>query len=234
MRRIIIVTMTVVFAFGAAESQSTGKIKLTATEVLEKVEEMYATVNDASAEFTQTVSFKYAKVEQSFSGTVSMKKKNKYRVESQQQTLVTDGATVWAYSPVNNQVLIDTYRESPNTFSPEKFLVGLPKNFRAALVDDNTLNESSLRPEGHAATVLKLLPKSDVSKFVKSMKVWINDNDWSVRRVEYIDMNETRTVYSLKSITFNSGISDERFTFKVPEKVEIVDLRSVEQKLPHQ
>jgi chaperone LolA len=219
--------MTVVFAFGAAESQSTGKIKLTATEVLEKVEEMYATVNDASAEFTQTVSFKYAKVEQSFSGTVSMKKKNKYRVESQQQTLVTDGATVWAYSPVNNQVLIDTYRESPNTFSPEKFLVGLPKNFRAALVDDNT-------PEGHAATVLKLLPKSDVSKFVKSMKVWINDNDWSVRRVEYIDMNETRTVYSLKSITFNSGISDERFTFKVPEKAEIVDLRSVEQRLPHQ
>lgn len=227
MRRIIIVTMTVVFVFGAAESQSTGKIKLTATEVLEKVEEMYATVNDASADFTQTVSFKYAKVEQSFSGTVSMKKKNKYRVESQQQTLVTDGATVWAYSPVNNQVLIDTYRESPNTFSPEKFLVGLPKNFRAAIVDDNT-------PDGHAATVLKLLPKSDVSKFVKSLKVWINDNDWSVRRVEYIDMNETRTVYSLKSIIFNSGISDERFTFTVPEKAEIVDLRSVEQKLPHQ
>jgi chaperone LolA len=227
MRRIIIVTIAVVFAFGTAESQSTGKTKLTATEVLEKVEEMCATVNDASAEFTQTVFFKYAKVEQSFSGTVSMKKKNKYRVESQQQTLVTDGATVWAYSPVNNQVLIDTYRESPNTFSPEKFLVGLPKNFRAAIVDDNT-------PEGHDATVLKLLPKSDVSKFVKSLKVWINDNDWSVRRVEYIDLNETRTVYSLKSITFNNGISDERFAFKVPEKTEVVDLRSVEQKLPHQ
>ena len=227
MRRIIIVTMTVVFAFGAAESQSTGKTRFTATQVLEKVEEMYATVNDATAEFTQTVSFKYAKIEQSFSGTVSMKKKNKYRVESQQQTLVTDGAIVWVYSPVNNQVLIDLYRESPNTFSPEKFLVGLPKNFRATLVDDNT-------PEGHAATVLKLLPKSDVSKFVKSLKVWINDNDWSVRRVEYVDMNETRTVYSLKSITFNSGISDERFVFKVPEKAEVVDLRSVEQKLPHQ
>jgi len=227
MRRIIFVTMTVVFAFGAAESQSTGKTKFTATQVLEKVEEMYATVNDATAEFTQTVSFKYAKIEQSFSGTVSMKKKNKYRVESQQQTLVTDGAIVWVYSPVNNQVLIDLFRESPNTFSPEKFLVGLPKNFRATLVDDNT-------PEGHAATVLKLLPKSDVSKFVKSLKVWINDNDWSVRRVEYVDMNETRTVYSLKSITFNSGISDERFVFKVPEKAEVVDLRSVEQKLPHQ
>lgn len=227
MRRVIIVTMAVVFAFATAESQSTGKTRFTATEVLEKVEEMYAAVDDASAEFTQTVSFKYAKIEQSFSGTVSMKKKNKYRVESQQQTLVTDGATVWVYSPVNNQVLIDMYRETPNTFSPEKFLVGLPKNFRATLVEDNT-------PEGHAATVLKLLPKSDVSKFVKSLKVWINDNDWSVRRVEYVDMNETRTVYSLKSITFNSGISDERFAFKVPEKAEIVDLRSVEQKLPHQ
>jgi len=227
MRKSILIVLALSFSFAAAEPQSSGKSKFTATEVLEKVEEMYATVNDASAEFTQTVTFKYAKVEQSFSGTVSMKKKNKYRVESQQQTLVTDGATVWVYSPVNNQVLIDIYRESPNTFSPEKFLVGLPKNFRAAIVDDPT-------PEGHGATVLKLLPKSDVSKFMKSLKVWINDNDWSVRRVEYIDMNETRTVYSLKAITFNSGIADERFSFKVPEKSEVVDLRSVEQKQPHQ
>ena len=227
MRRIIIIVVFVVCAFSSGGAQSTGNTKRTATEVLEKVETMYAAVNDASAEFTQTVSFKYAKVEQSFSGTVSMKKKNKYRVESQQQTLVTDGATVWAYSPVNNQVLIDAYRESPNIFSPEKFLVGLPKNFRATLVDDTT-------PEGRGATVLKLLPKSDVSKFVKSLKVWINNDDWSIRRVDYVDMNETRTVYSLKAITFNNGISDEKFIFKMPDKTEIVDLRSVEQKLPHQ
>jgi chaperone LolA len=211
--------------YGGADAQSAGRTKLTATEVLEKVQEMYANVSDASAEFAQTVSFKYAKLEQSFSGTVMMKKGNKYRIESQEQTLVTDGTTVWAYSPVNNQVLIDSYRENPNTFSPEKFLLGLPKNFRATFVEEKASG-------GPDAVVLKLLPKSDAGKFVKSLKVWIDGNDWSVRKVEYVDMNETRTVYSLKSVTFNGGILDGRFTFVVPEKVEVVDLRSTEQKSP--
>jgi outer membrane lipoprotein-sorting protein len=61
------------------------------TEVLEKIQKRYSSLDDASAKFTEKVSFKYAKIEQSFAGTVKMKKGNKYRIESQQQTLVTDG-----------------------------------------------------------------------------------------------------------------------------------------------
>ena len=202
------------------------KAKLSAAEVLEKVQEAYSNVEDASAGFTQTVSLKYAKIEQTYTGTVMMKKGNKYRIESQEQTLVTDGATVWAYSPVNKQVLIDLYKENPNTFSPEQFLVGLPKNFRATLVDDNGADV-------HAAYTLKLSPKSGASKFVKSLKVWIDDTDWSIRGVEYIDMNETRTFYSLKDVRFNTGIPDERFTFAVPDHVEVVDLRSNGHDVPH-
>ncbi len=202
------------------------KAKLSAAEVLEKVQEAYSNVEDASAGFTQTVSLKYAKIEQTYTGTVMMKKGNRYRIESQEQTLVTDGATVWAYSPVNKQVLIDLYKENPNTFSPEQFLVGLPKNFRATLVDDNGADV-------HAAYTLKLSPKSGASKFVKSLKVWIDDTDWSIRGVEYIDMNETRTFYSLKDVRFNTGIPDERFTFAVPDHVEVVDLRSNGHDVPH-
>jgi outer membrane lipoprotein-sorting protein len=61
---------------------------------------------------------------------------------------------------------------------------------------------------------------------LKSLKVWIDDADWSIRGVEYIDVNETRTFYSLKDVRFNAGIPDERFVFVVPEHVEVVDLRS--------
>ncbi|HTY10359.1 MAG TPA: outer membrane lipoprotein chaperone LolA [Bacteroidota bacterium] len=206
---------------------SAQKEKLSAAEVLEKVQRAYAGVDDASADFTQTVSLSYAKVEQSFTGKVMMKKGNKYRVESQEQTLVTDGKTVWAYSPVNKQVLIDSYKENPNTLSPEQFLVGLPKNFRAALVEDNS-------GDRHAAYCLKLSPTSGSPKSIKSLKVWIDDADWSVRQVEYIDMNETRTVYTMTNIRFNPGIPDERFTFTVPDHVEIVDLRSSGHPAPRQ
>lgn len=228
MRAFVSIIVLTYLAVCIVASQTEEKSKRTAVEVMEKVQETYASVNDASAEFTQTVSFKYAKIEQSFSGTVIMKKGSKYRIESQQQTLVTDGKTVWAYSPVNKQVLIDSYKENPNTFSPEKFLVGLPKNFRATFVSENAV---PLRGT-HAGYVLKLLPKSDAPKFVKSLKVWIDDANWSVRKVEYVDMNETRTVYSLREIKFNSGIADEQFTFSIPADVEAVDLRSLEPKLP--
>ena len=203
------------------------KEKLSAAEVLAKVQDAYSNIDDASAGFTQTVSLKYAKIEQTYTGTVMMKKGNKYRIESQEQILVTDGATVWLYSPVNKQVLIDSYKETPDSFSPEKFLVGLPKNFRAALVDDNG-------GDVHAAYCLKLSPKPGVAKYLKSLKVWIDDADWSIRGVEYIDMNETRTFYSLKDIRFNTGFPDERFTFAIPEHVEVVDLRSNGHNPPHQ
>ena len=226
--RTLVIVMTLTFLQAAVARPHSGqKAKLSAAEVLEKVEETYANVEDASAEFTQTVSLKYAKIEQTFSGTVMMKKGNKYRIESQEQTIVTDGKTVWAYSPVNKQVLTDSYKENPDAFSPDKFLVGLPKNFRAAFVDDNAAND-------HAAYNLKLSPKSGVSKYVKSLKVWIDDADWSVRSVEYIDMNETRTVYSLKDVRFNNGLPDDRFTFVVPEHVEVIDLRSSGHNVPHQ
>ena len=203
------------------------KEKLSAAAVLEKVQGAYSNVEDATASFTQTVSLKYAKIEQTYTGTVMMKKGNKYRIESQEQILVTDGTTVWLYSPVNKQVLIDSFKETPDSFSPERFLVGLPKNFRAALVDDSG-------GDTHASYTLKLSPKSGVAKYLKSLKVWIDDADWSVRGVEYIDKNETKTMYSLKDVRFNAGIPDDRFVFVVPEHVEVVDLRSNGHNAPHQ
>ena len=203
---------------GFAQSQT--KEKLTAPQILEKVQDAYAKVNDAFAEFTQTVSLKYAGIEQTYTGSVMMKRGNKYRIESQQQTIVTDGKTVWAYSPINKQVVIDYFKETPTTFSPEQFLLGLPKNFRATIVDED--------PGTDAAYVLKLTPKEGTSKFVKSLKVWINDTDWSVRKLEYFDMNETRTSYSLTGVRFNQGVPNERFSFAVPDHVGVVDLRPTE------
>ncbi len=227
MRTLAVFIMLTVMHAGVTRLYSGQKEKLSAAEVLEKVQEAYSNIEDASASFTQTVSLKYAKIEQTYTGTVMMKKGNKYRIESQEQILATDGATVWMYSPVNKQVLIDSYKENPDSFSPERFLVGLPQNFRAALVDDTG-------GDVHAAYILKLSPKSGVAKYLKSLKVWIDDADWSIRGVEYIDINETRTFYTLKDVRFNTGIPDERFTFTVPEHVEVVDLRSKGHTVPHQ
>ena len=185
------------------------------TEVLENVQKRYTSLTDAAAKFSQKVSFKYAKIEQSFTGSVKMKKGNRYRIESQQQTLVTDGKTVWLYTPASKQVLIDSYKNDPSTFSPDRMLLGLPKNFQATL-----LNEDA--SAAGATYVLKLAPKTNTesTKLFKSMKVWVAEKDWSIRKIEYIDLNETTTMYTLSALQFDSGVSDDAFRFAVPAKIE--------------
>ena len=200
-------------SFCAGRAQST----LTAMDVVGKVQFVYSSLTDASAEFTQTVKFKYTKNEQRFAGTVQMKKGNRYRVASPQQTLVTDGKTVWVYSPVNKQVVIDAYKENAQTFSPEKFIFGLPKNYSAVFVGDRTGD----------VVVLKLAPRAGTNAFIKSLKVWIAEADWAVQRIEFVDGNETQTIYTVRNFRKNPGLADAVFIMEPPQDVEVVDLRSL-------
>ena len=194
-------------------------IDLSPASVVENVQEKYRSLHDASADFTQTISFKYAKVEQKFSGTVKMKKGNNFRIESQHQTLVTNGSLVWIYTPLNKQVLMDTYKENAESFSPEKFLFGLPKNYTAVFINEK---ESSIP----GAVVLKLVPREKSSSAVTMLKVWVTTEDWMVYKVEYTDVNKTRTVYRLANIRTNAGLDENVFQFIPPAGVETVDLRS--------
>lgn len=197
---------------GAAESQQPD-----VKEITQKIQRRYETITDATARFSQQVKFGYSKIEQNFSGILMMKKPNRYRIESDHQTLVTDGATVWSYSPVNKQVLVDRYKESQNSLSPEHFLLNLPSNYYASLLGRERVNETS-------QVTLRLVPKDDQS-FVRSMKIWVEEETWVVRKVELVDVNDTQTVYTVHDIRLNSNLPDSTFAFSAPPGTEVVDLR---------
>ncbi|MEX0602908.1 MAG: outer membrane lipoprotein carrier protein LolA, partial [Bacteroidota bacterium] len=144
----------------------------TAEEVTTRIHRRYSMIDNATAEFTQHVKFSFSRLEQTFAGILTMKKPNKFRIESEHQTLVTDGSTVWAYSPVNNQVVIDRYKENENSISPERFLLNLPASYYVSVL-------GSEREGGADFLTLKLVPRDDRS-FVKSAKLWVDEKEWSV------------------------------------------------------
>jgi outer membrane lipoprotein carrier protein len=189
----------------------------TVKEITDRMQKKYETIQDATARFTQHVKFGFSKIEQSFSGTLRMKKPNHYRVETEYQTLVTDGTTVWSFSPVNKQVLIDRYKETADSFTPEQFLLNLPSNYYATLVQPESGSEKAL-------IALKLVPKDDQS-FIKSMKVWVDEGSWVVRKVEMLDVNDTEKVYTVLDIKINTNLKDNTFSFTAPQGTEVVDLR---------
>lgn len=188
-----------------------------AEEVLERVRKSYDRIEDAEVRFTQKVKFSLARIEQEVSGTLFFKKENKYRVEFEGQTVVTDGETVWSYSATNNQVLIDRFKQDERSISPERILTAAPDDFIPSIVGREKIGRVD-------ATVLKMVPQKPAMA-IKSMKLWVSESDWLTRKVEIVDLHGKETTYIVNSIKTNGGVPDTRFSFQPPDGVEVVDLR---------
>lgn len=196
----------------------TAQQQYSASEIVERVQKKYAQMNDASASFTQTVSVRFGKNAQTQHGTVKIKKGNKYRVMFAQQLLVTDGKTVWIYSSDNQQVLIDSYKENDRTLSPDKFLLGFPKDFTPTNVDEI---------DGEFVVSLAPSESNSRSRHITSLTMWVRPEQWIVNKVEYTDRNQTRSTIILSNITFNQGVADKEFRFEPTGEMKVIDLRKL-------
>lgn len=188
-----------------------------ADDILKKAEKKYNAIQDVIIDFTQINVFGVSRIENKLDGKLWMKKKNKYKIQLENQTIITDGKTVWSYYPLNNQVVIDDYKEDPNSFSPDKLMINIPKNYNAILLGVEKLSNKN-------TYVLKLNPRDEKS-LIKSIKVWLHRDEYLIEKVEVNDVSDNQTTYISKSITLNSGLKDDIFKLKIPEGVETLDLR---------
>ncbi len=188
-----------------------------ADAIIAKVQKKYESVQDASVAFVRHVQFGAMKAEQEFKGTLLMKRGNKYRIEMEDQTIVTDGQSVWSFNKVNRQVLIDRYKDDPNALSPDRVLVNVPERYTATLLGTENVGDRE-------TSVLKLIPRSGKSS-TQWMKVWVDRDDWLMRRIQVLDVSENLTTYDVTAISLNPGIADSVFQFNAPPGVDVIDLR---------
>ena len=47
---------------------------------------------------------------------------------------------------------------------------------------------------------------------------------WIIKKI-YIVTDESTTTYILKNVQLNAGLSNSKFTFIIPEGVEVIDMR---------
>ena len=210
----LILSKFLILAIFIANSNVFSQDDITAQEVIQNVQNAYKDITDAKASFSQTVKFNKGKAQTS-SGTLYIKKESKYRIETGSQTIVTDGSTSWSYTPGKKQVVIDYYKETGNTFSPNKYLFQYPENFYSDLTGTEKI-------AGKDVYVLSLKPRE--SGYVKSAKLWVGKDDWIIKKI-YILTDESSSTYSIKNIQTNIGVSNSKFTFTPPEGVEVIDMR---------
>jgi outer membrane lipoprotein-sorting protein len=189
-----------------------------AETVLSKVRQKYDAMNKLCVEFKQTFHWKMAGETQTSKGRLCSMNGTMFRIEQGDQTIVTDGVTLWTMSKSNQQVLIDLAGngKDENPFL-KSFIEKYTRQFKSELLADETIDDA---PHFH----LRLTAATE-DEFEREIDLWINKSTFIMSRVKQVDVNDNDSVYEITAIHTDMPLSDKDFKLTVPEGYEAVDLR---------
>jgi len=190
-------------------------------EVVEKVRETCAQAQDLSAQFEQITSIRSLNQEQRGNGVLLLKRPRKMRWEYQKpepRLFVTDGKTLWAYSPVDKQVVVQDVNEAFATRLPISILAGdcqLRRDFEIREIENAaTRGSTSFR-------LLDLRPKHPEAGITRVL-LEVNLKSYTIEQFTVFDPSGNTNVYRLTNLKLNTGISDQPFQFTPPADATLV------------
>ena len=192
-------------------------------EVIRGVEAAYGRMNDLKAEFSQSSFNKSLNQTIPAQGVVSLKRGGKLRWEYSEPTkqeIVSDGKTLWVYTPSLNQV---NTGPAPEALSGPagSFLAGLGKVREHFTV--RFLNPAQPRDaDGNVA--LDLTPKQPLPTLSRLL-LSVDPKQWEVKKAVVYDQFENTVAMRFTKTAMNSGLSDKLFTFVPPPNTAVVPLR---------
>ena len=212
MRRATVLVILGVFLPFSVLAQSNG-ISLT------EVQTAYDTLDGLRASFTQRISSDFAGDATQIEGTVLLSG-NKYRVETPNQTVVTDGQTTWVYTPADSQVVVNHAEKDASTVTPKTFLTASARRYRT--------EQSTTTTRQNAPHAKLTVTATDSTARFKDATLWVRHSDRVVTRMRATDRNGATLDLRLRDLVINPSLTDNPFTFTPPEGIEVIDLRSTE------
>ena len=185
--------------------------------IVAKIRQTYEKLESLRGEFEQQYTWSLAGETQTLNGTLYLKKGDRYRVETPNQMIITDGKTVWTYALDKKQVMVDRLEKSKENPLPRDLILKYTHDFKAKLLRSEKVGAAD-------CYVLALTPREEEA-YVQSVTAWIDKTTYLAPRIEQIDINDNKTIYLLKNVQRNTPIADELFTFKIPADAEVVDMR---------
>jgi outer membrane lipoprotein carrier protein len=193
-------------------------------QVVAGLEATYGKINDLRAEFTQVAHNRSLGQDIKAQGVVYFKKGGKMRWEytsPSPQQIVSDGTSLWVYTPELNQV---------NKGNAPKALAGPAGSFLAGL--GRVRNEFSVRFMNPAAKldaagrpVLDLTPKNPTPLLTR-LVLSVDPKDYLVRQAVLYDQFENTVTMNFTKIVTNAGVADSLFIFTPPAGAVVVPLEN--------
>jgi len=194
-----------------------------ADAIIDRAAAAYARLNSMRAQFRQTLTNPLTGNTQTTSGVILRRKPNFLSINFESgDRVAADGTTLWFYLPSSTpgQVIRLPYSgDNANTVDPANQFLDSPRTrFTVSSAGSADLG-------GRATHAITLVPKRPNSAFT-SAKVWIDDNDSSIRQFDLETANGLRRHVVITSFTANPALSRASFQFSVPKGVKVVDQAS--------
>ena len=202
----------------AIEGMEAPAKKITAEAITKKMQQRIDKVGGLSAEFSISTYMAALDQNRESSGRLYiLRKKSKLRLERADQTIVSDGKSVWTYIPANQQIIVMPAEDSKAGIRPDEFLFFYTNQYTHTLIGDEMIG-GVVHYELHlkANTVLADFPE---------LRIWVDSGEWLTRRVLYADDMGSETVVQFTHIRLNPDMPSGTFTLSAPVGVEVVDLR---------
>lgn len=204
--------MSFILLLSAGESHA-----ISAKDIIKNVKKKYESIQSLKANFKQIYVWKLAGETQTLEGTLLLKSGDRYRIETNDQIIVTDGKKVWTYSKANNQVIIDVLTKSDENKLPKDLLFRYSEDYVPHYIGEEEV-------DGRKTYLLNLVPK-DQDAFIKSMKIWVDASDWLTIKISQTDLNDNVNTYFVTNIEDNVDLPNSLFSFQIPPGAEVIDLR---------
>ena len=195
----------------------------TLDEVIRGVETAYGKMTDLKGEFVQSALNKSLNQTIDAKGVVYLKKGGKLRweyAEPTKQEIVSDGKTIWIYTPQLDQV---------NTGAAPEALSGPAGSFLSGLGKlRQHFNVRFLNPaqpkDADGNVVLDLTPKQPLPTLAR-LVLALDSKSYEVRKAVVYDQFDNTVTMTFTKLMVNSGLPDKLFVFTPPKGTATVPLR---------
>jgi outer membrane lipoprotein carrier protein len=151
-------------------------------------------------------------------GKIAYRKPGQMRWEyapPNEQLLVTDGATVWLYDPLLENVTVQPLADLTEG-TPLKFLLGA-----GSLTADFDCRAVSLAPPADGLATLELVPKTPIPPLA-FIQLGVRPATARLESFRMVDTQGNRRTVRLLNLKSTATFPPEHFTFKIPPDMEVI------------
>ena len=217
----IIIGLTVVLLIFVCGRQAEA---ITPNAAMKQLSGQYRRVETLQANFREVFEWELTRETIEREGTLAVASDNRFRIDTPEQLLVSDGESIYRYDRVNARVIIEPVGTGGSTLLPRRLLLDFGDDFRAVELTETTV-------AGRDGIRLEIVPCDPDAALIEKVILWVTTPEnpgqdiWIIHRLKLTDMSGNHTTYFLSDIRLNQPIDPEATSFIPPEGVELFDLR---------